>query len=120
MGYRTYGTRRPAQSTSARGALVTPRQSAALDKMAEAHGFASGSALLADVASCTATELGRQPRSVVQMFVDQAFARYGRASRTARDSYCPHGRVSVVRCEACMSTRPPGRCEDAPCCGCCD
>lgn len=89
--YREYGAQRSA-------ALVTPRQMSALDKMAEANGFNNGSALLCDVASCTLAELGRKPRSVVQMFVDQAFARYGRAGRP------------VSR----------GRCEDAPCCGCCD
>ena len=59
------------------GALVTPRQSSALDKMAAAHGFANGSALLADVASCTVAELGRKSRPVVQMFIGQAFKRYG-------------------------------------------
>ncbi len=89
---------RRTQTAGASSALVTPRQSAALDKMAEAHGFTSGSALLADVASCTVAELGRKSRSVVQMFVSQAFERYGRAAR------------STSR----------GRCEDAPCCGCCD
>ncbi len=63
MSYRRTAQRTPVRSD----ALVTPRQSAALDKMAEAHGFTSGSALLADVASSTVAELGRQPRSVVQM-----------------------------------------------------
>jgi hypothetical protein len=96
MSYsRTY-RRPPARTAGTRDALVTPRQSAALDKMAQEHGFTSASALLADVASCTVTELGRKSRPVVQMFVDQAFARYGRAQR------------------------PRGRCEDAPCCGCCE
>jgi len=94
MTYRnSYHRTRPA---SDRTALVTSRQSAALDKMATEHGFTNGSALLADVASCTVTELGRKSRPVVQMFVSQAFERYGRASR------------------------PRGRCEDAPCCGCCE
>jgi hypothetical protein len=79
-----------------RGTLVTPRQAAALDRMAAAYGFANGSVLLADVASCTVAELGRKSRPVVQMFVDQAFSRYGQTGRTR------------------------GRCEDAPCCGCCD
>jgi hypothetical protein len=83
---------------SAGTAPVTPRQAAALDKMAAANGFVNGSALLADVASSTVAELGRQPRTVIQMFVSQAFERYGRASRPAAR----------------------GRCEDAPCCGCCD
>jgi hypothetical protein len=87
----TYRTR-PGDRT----ALVTPRQRAALDKMAAEHGFTSGSALLADLASCTVAELGRKSRPVVQMFVSQAFERYGRAPR------------------------PRGRCEDAPCCGCCE
>jgi hypothetical protein len=93
--YRRPATR-PASTTDGKTALVTPRQMAALDKMATAHDFTSGSALLADVASCTLAELGRKSRPAVQMFVDQAFTRYGRASR------------------------PRGRCEDAPCCGCCD
>jgi hypothetical protein len=97
MSYRTSSYRRT-QGTADRAALVTSRQGAALDKMAQEHGFTSGSALLADVASCTVAELGRKPRSVVQMFVDQAFTRYGRAARPASR----------------------GRCEDAPCCGCCD
>ena len=95
MTYRTY---RRAQATSTSGQLVSPRQMAALGKMAEANGFTSGSALLADIASCTQAELGRKSRSVVQMFVDLAFERYGtRASGSVRR----------------------GRCEDAPCCGCC-
>ncbi len=84
-------------AASTPGALLTPRQMAALDKMAAANGFTDGNALLCDIASCDLAELGRKPRSVVQMFVDQAFTRYGRASRTASR----------------------GRCEDAPCCGCC-
>lgn len=96
MTYYRAGNRRTQGSAS--GTLVSPRQMAALDKMAAANGFASGSALLADVASCTAAELGRKSRSVVQMFVDQAFTRYGRTSRPASR----------------------GRCIDAPCCGCCD
>jgi hypothetical protein len=87
---RMYGT-----GNSTRGALITPRQAGALDKMAADNGFVNGSALLADTASCTVAELGRKSRPVVQMFVDQAFARYG--ARAARR----------------------GRCEDAPCCGCC-
>jgi hypothetical protein len=49
---------------------------AALDRMAEAAGFTSGAALLADTASCSQAELGRKSRPVVQMFVGQAFARY--------------------------------------------
>lgn len=85
------------RTSAPRGQLVSPRQMAALDKMASANGFTSGSALLAEVASCTAEELGRKSRAVVQMFVDQVFDRYGRASRPAMR----------------------GRCEDAPCCGCC-
>jgi hypothetical protein len=101
MTYRTSYYRKP-QGTrvqgSAAGALVTPRQAAALDRMAAANGFTSGSALLADLASRTVEELGRQPRSVVQTFVDRAFERYGRTGRPVRR----------------------GRCEDAPCCGCCD
>jgi hypothetical protein len=94
MSYRT-NYRRTSTAGQPR-ALVTPRQMAALDKMAQEHGFTSGSALLCDIASCDLAELGRKSRPVVQMFVDQAFTRYGRASR------------------------PRGRCEDAPCCGCCD
>jgi hypothetical protein len=94
MSYRN--SYRRTQPAADRTALVTSRQSAALDKMAVEHGFTSGSALLADVASCTVAELGRKSRSVVQMFVNQAFERYGRTAR------------------------PRGRCEDAPCCGCCD
>jgi hypothetical protein len=86
------------RTTDGRTALVSPRQAAALDKMAAEHGFTSGSALLCDVASCDLAELGRKSRPVVQMFVDQAFARYGSKARPAR---------------------PRGRCEDAPCCGCC-
>ncbi len=93
-GRRGYG-RRPAQAAGPRGALVSPRQAAALDRMAQVNGFASGTALLCDVASCDAAELGRKSRPVVQMFVDQAFSRYGTRGRR-------------------------GRCEDAPCCGCCD
>jgi hypothetical protein len=65
--------------------------------MAEGTPFANGSALLADVASCTVEELARKPRGVVQMFIDQAFAQYGKSA----------------------PRRPRGRCEDAPCCGCC-
>jgi hypothetical protein len=91
----SYSRTYPRKAQSANGALVTPRQMAALDKMAAANGFTSGSTMLADVASCSVAELGRKPRSVVQMFVDQAFTRYG------------HTRA------------PRGRCEDAPCCGCC-
>ena len=101
------------RSTTGPAPLVTPRQSAALDKMAAANGFASGSMLLADVASTTMEELGRQPRSVVQMFVSHAFERYGRDSapredsaRRARNGHRYGGGY--------------GRCEDAPCCGCCD
>jgi hypothetical protein len=98
MSYTRNTYRRTTQSSGPR-ALVTPRQMAALDKMAESHGFTSGSALLCDIASCDLAELGRKSRPVVQMFVDQAFTRYGRNAQ---------------------STRPRGRCEDAPCCGCCD
>jgi hypothetical protein len=94
VSYRT--NYRRTQSTADRTALVTSRQSAALDKMAAEHGFTSGSALLADLASCTVAELGRKSRPVVQMFVSQAFGRYG------------------------QTARPRGRCEDAPCCGCCE
>lgn len=99
MSYRHSYPRTSAGPRTAGGqrALVTPRQMAALDKMADANGFTSGSALLCDVASCDLAELGRKSRSVVQMFVDDAFARYGRTPRA--------------------SSR--GRCEDAPCCGCC-
>jgi hypothetical protein len=96
----TYGRTpyRARTAPSASGAPVSARQMAALDKMAAANGFANGSALLADVASCTVAELGRKSRSVVRMFVDQAFARYGRASRPAYGGRCSH--------------------EDYPCCGC--
>jgi hypothetical protein len=82
MAYGRNGYRGRQPRRAASDALVTPRQAAALDRMAEAHGFANGSALLASVASCTVAELGRQPRSVVQMFIDQAFQRYGRNART--------------------------------------
>jgi hypothetical protein len=96
----TYRRSYPASRTAkaAPGALVTPRQTAALDAMAEANGFTSGSALLADIASCDLAGLGRKSRPVVQMFVSQAFERYGRAARAV----------------------PRGRCIDAPCCGCCE
>ena len=96
---------RRTQSTAARGALVTPRQAAALDRMAEANGFANGSALLADVASCTVAELGRKPRGVVQMFIDQAFARYGSTPARAATTdpvtgltCCTHGAASSCPC----------------------
>jgi hypothetical protein len=99
------------RSSAARGedrtGLVTSRQMSALDKMAAANGFASGSALLADVASSTVAELGRQSRTVVQMFVSQAFARYGSARRGQPCAPDMHRYGSY------------GRCEDAPCCGCC-
>ena len=112
---------------TARGALVTPRQMAALDRMAGEHGFASGSALLAGVASCTVAELGRKPRSVVQMFIDQAFTRYGHSapvqappgadlravSAAAGPKYAYTGTGARV-------TMASARCIDAPCCGCCD
>jgi hypothetical protein len=70
----TYGRApyRARKAPSAGGTLVSPRQAAALDKMAAAHGFANGPALLCDVAACDLAELGRKSRSVVQMFVDQA------------------------------------------------
>ncbi len=77
---------RQARGTGQRDALVSPRQAAALDKMAAEHGFANGSALLCDVASCDLAELGRKSRTVVQMFVDQAFQAYGRAP-TPRKTY---------------------------------
>lgn len=79
MSYRA--NYRRTQPAADRSALVTPRQMSALDKMAAEHGFTSGSALLADVASCTVAELGRKTRPVVQMFVSQAFERYGRTAR---------------------------------------
>jgi hypothetical protein len=104
----TYRSTTPRASSA--GQLVTPRQSAALDKMAAAHGFTSGSALLADVASSTVAELGRQPRTVVQMFVSQAFERYGRRAEPARTVNYGIGNTSNPR---------GSRCEDAPCCGCC-
>jgi hypothetical protein len=88
-----------ARTTTGRTALVTPRQMSALGKMAAEHGFTSGSALLCDVASCDVAELGRKSRPVVQMFVDQAFERYGRNAQPRASR---------------------GRCEDAPCCGCCE
>lgn len=112
MAYRSTYRR---QSQDARGALVTARQMAALGKMAEANGFADGSALLCDVASCDLAELGRKSRPVVQMFVDQAFQRYGRVSSPARAGSryaCTQGGARMT-----MSSQ---RCEDAPCCGCCD
>jgi hypothetical protein len=110
MTYRRTTYRSSAARASSSSALVTPRQSAALDKMAAENGFANGSALLADIASATVAELGRQPRSVVQMFVSQAFERYGRESapRESRVSYGSHN-----------TSNRRGRCEDAPCCGCC-
>lgn len=91
MSYRhSYPRTSPARTADGKRALVTPRQMAALDKMAEAHGFTSGSALLCDVAACDLAELGRKSRPVVQMFVDQAFARYGRTAREASPgSHCP-------------------------------
>jgi len=64
--------------TSTARPLVTPGQAQALNRMAEAHGFTSGTALLCDVAACDAATLGRKSRSVVQMFIGQAFERYGR------------------------------------------
>lgn len=100
MSYRTNYRRTSPRTAGDRTALVTPRQMAALDKMAEGTEFANGSALLCDVASCDLAELGRKSRPVVQMFVDKAFAQYGRRGA--------------------QSTRPRGRCEDAPCCGCCE
>ncbi len=72
---RMYGT-----TGDTRSALITPRQAGALDKMAADNGFVNGSALLADVANCSIAELGRKSRSVVQMFVERAFARYGSAA----------------------------------------
>lgn len=97
MARSTYRTGQAGQTTGPR-ALVTPRQMAALDKMAAGNGFTDGSALLCDLASTDLASLGRMSRPVVQMFVDRAFGLYGRTSRPPR-------------------TR--GRCEDAPCCGCC-
>jgi hypothetical protein len=107
MTYRRTTYRSTTPRAASAGQLVTPRQRAALDTMADANGFASGSALLADVASSTVAELGRQPRAVVQMFVSQAFERYGRAA-APRVSYGRHN-----------TRNARGRCEDAPCCGCC-
>lgn len=148
-GRRSYRQARPA------GELVSPRQAAALDRMADAHGFASGSALLASVASCSVEELARKSRSTVQMFIDQTFARYGRqaqpAPRGAHDLPAGASAWAFANAEAgSMAPRqaPAGadlravsrragsrygytstgarvtmssaRCEDAPCCGCCD
>ena len=103
-GYRRTTYRSSAPRGEDRTGLVTSRQMSALDKMAAANGFASGSALLADVASSTVAELGRKPRTVVQMFVTQAFERYGTPRRPRADMH-RYGSY--------------GRCEDAPCCGCC-
>jgi len=104
-GGRPYRQGAPASNASTgQRPLVSARQSAALDRMAAAHGFASGSALLCDIAQCDAATLGRKPRSVVQMFIDEAFTRYGRSAR-GQYGYTSTGRA---------------RCEDAPCCGCCD
>jgi hypothetical protein len=111
MTYRRTTYRTTAPRASSAGQLVTPRQSAALDKMAAANGFTSGSALLCDVASTTVVELGRQPRSVVQMFVSQAFERYGRQSAPREGRAVSYGRHNTSNAR--------GRCEDAPCCGCC-
>jgi hypothetical protein len=77
----TYNSYRRQQPAGPRG-LLTAKQVAALTRMAEANGFSSASALLADVASCSVAELGRKSRPVVQMFVTQAFERYGRAQST--------------------------------------
>lgn len=107
-GYRRGYAGRPASSGQHGGALVTPRQAAALDRMAAANGFTSGTALLCDVASCDAAELGRKSRPVVQMFVDQAFARYGTSSPRARYGYTSSGARMTSRCTH----------EDYPCCGC--
>lgn len=129
--------RRPA---SASGALVTPRQAAALDRMAAGHGFASGLTLLADVASCTREELARKSRPVVQMFIDQAFQRYGAAAPLPPADGMPAGyaprqapggadlrAVSAAAgskyaytASGARMTVSSRRCEDAPCCGCCD
>lgn len=111
MGYQRGGYQRRGARPAATGGLLTPRQASALDRMAAANGFASGTALLCDVASCDAAELGRKSRSVVQMFVDQAFARYGTRSPRASYAYTSGGTRMTSR---------QGRCEDAPCCGCCD
>jgi hypothetical protein len=111
MTYRRTAYRSTAPRATGPAPLVTPRQSAALDKMAAANGFANGSALLADVASTTVAELGRQPRSVVQMFVSQAFERYGRDSAPRDGHAVSYGRHNTGNAR--------GRCEDAPCCGCC-
>jgi hypothetical protein len=129
--------------------------------MAQTHGFASGSALLASVASCTVAELARKPRSVVQMFIDQAFQRYGAAaplppadgaltgyhtmpagtsawdfanaeaaSMRAPRQAAPDADLRAVSAAAgskyaytetgARVTVSSRRCEDAPCCGCCD
>jgi hypothetical protein len=111
---------------TARGALVTPRQAAALDRMAEVHGFASGSALLADLASCSVAELARKSRPVVQMFVDQAFTAYGRAPVQAppgadlRAVSAAAGPKYAYTESGARMTVSSQRCIDAPCCGCCD
>lgn len=123
-----YGSRyKRTRPASASGALMTPRQASALDRMAAAHGFASGSALLADVASCTVAELARKPRSVVQMFIDQAFARYGRNAPQQAPADADLLAVSAAAgpkyaytAGGARMTVSSMRCEDAPCCGCCD
>jgi hypothetical protein len=112
MTYRRTTYRKPTTRTGEdRTGLVTSRQMSALDKMAAANGFTSGSALLCDVAAATVAELGRQPRSVVQMFVSQAFERYGRDAAPREGHAVSYGRHNTSNAR--------GRCEDAPCCGCC-
>jgi hypothetical protein len=124
--------------------------------MAAAHGFDSGSALLASVASCSVAELARKSRPTVQMFIDQAFQRYGAAadgmpagyhtmpagtsawdfanaeaaSMRAPQQAAPDADLRAVSAAAgskyaytaggARMTMASARCEDAPCCGCCD
>jgi hypothetical protein len=100
--------------------------------MAAGHGFANGSDLLADVASCTVAELARKSRPTVQMFVDLAFDRYGRqyaapaAPRQAAEGSdlravsAAAGSKYAYTADGARMTVSSRRCEDAPCCGCCD
>ena len=120
-GRRSYGSRQ------ASGALVTRRQAAALDAMAAGHGYANGSALLADLAGCSVAELSRMGRPTVQMFIDQAFARYGRNALQQAPEGADLRAVSAAAgpryaytASGARMTLASARCEDAPCCGCCD